>query len=130
MKKINLKFKKHVRNVSIMNNDIERITLNIIFLSFGALAFLYVLFLGNMVKDIVERRSLEASARGLSGDVGDLELAYLSLSNDVDLNLSYSMGFKETKATFATRKSLSSISAGDLGASKPLGNIKTLQNGL
>jgi len=92
--------------VSIINNNIERILLNFVVLSFGTLAFIYLLLLGNMVSNIVARRSLEINARALSGEVRDLELTYLSMSNSVDLPLSYSMGFKETKASFATRKSL------------------------
>ena len=99
----------HIESVSMVNNNVERLALNIIFSSFGILALLYVLFLGNMVKNIIERRSLEAEARAYSSEVGNLELIYLSMSNDVDLDLSYSMGFKEAKVTFATRKSLGSI---------------------
>ena len=111
----------------------EKLILNIIFCSFGALAFLYVLFLGNMVGNIIERRSLEANARALSSEVKDLELTYLSMSNNVDLALSHSMGFQETKITFATRKSLSYGSTGEalgLRQSESLGGIKITQNGL
>ena len=96
----------YIEKVSVINNNIEKLILNLIFCSFGAFALLYVLFLGNMVHNIIERRSLEANARGLSNEVRDLELTYLSMSSDIDLNLSYSMGFKETQATFATRKTL------------------------
>ncbi len=123
----------YIKRVNVINNNIEKLILNIIFCSFGALAFLYVLFLGNMVGNIIERRSLEANARILSSEVKDLELTYLSMSNNVDLALSHSMGFQETKITFATRKPLSYGSAGEaLGfrQSEPLGGIKITQNGL
>lgn len=112
MKAISSKLNIYVRNAgsaSIINNYIERITLRFIFWSFAALALLYILLLGNMVFDIVERRSLEISARSLSNEVRNLELTYLSMSNNVDLALSYSMGFQEAKASFAIRKSLGSI---------------------
>ena len=111
MKQISLKFNTHIRNTNIINHDIEKIIFRFIFWSFGALALLYVLFLGNMVKDIIERRSLELNARVLLSEVRDLELTYLSMSNSIDLNLSYSLGFKETQATFATRKALGLLSA-------------------
>ena len=113
MKQISLKFNTHIRNTNIINHDIEKIIFRFIFWSFGALALLYVLFLGNMVKDIIERRSLELNARVLLSEVRDLELAYLSMSNSIDLNLSYSLGFKETQATFATRKALGLLSANE-----------------
>lgn len=106
MKAINSKLNMYVKNVSVINNNIERLILSVLIWSFGALALLYILFLGNMVKNIIERRSLEASAHILSSEVRDLELTYLSMSNNIDLALSHSMGFQETKATFTTRKSL------------------------
>lgn len=116
MKQISSKLNLYVRDTSIINNDIERVAFRFILGSFGALALLYVFLLGNMVRDIVERRSLEINARALSNEVRNLELTYLSMSNDVDLTLSYSMGFQEIKPTFATRKSL--------------GNVRTPQNDL
>ena len=90
----------------INNNDINRVAFRFLAWSFGILGILYVLFLGNMVMNIVQRRTLEVAAHNLSNEVGDLELTYLSLSNNVDLALSSSLGFKEAKPTFATRKSL------------------------
>jgi len=107
MKAMSAKLNMYVKNVNVINNDIEKRVFHIIIGSFGLLALLYVLFLGNMVMNIVERRSFEADARTLLNEVSDLELAYLSMSNNVDLALSYSLGFKEIKANFATRKALS-----------------------
>ena len=124
MDQMSLKFKSYARdagNASIINNNIERIMLRIIFWSFGLLALLYILILGNMVRNIIQRRSLEVSLRTLGSEVGDLELSYLSMSNNVDLTLSYSLGFKDAKATFATRKTLGLRPI-------PLGSIKTLKN--
>jgi len=105
-----------------VNNGIEKILFNFILWSFGVLVFLYLVFLGNMVKNIIERRSFEAEIRSLSSEVSNLELSYLSLANKVDLTLSYSMGFKETKATFATRKAL--------GFGLTSSNIQIAQNDL
>lgn len=128
MSQISLKLKiyaKNASNASIINNDIERVMLRFILCSFGALALLYVFLLGNTVRDIVGRRGLEVNARTLSNEVRNLELTYLSMSNNIDLTLSYSMGFKETKPTFATRKSLGYRPTG-----VPLDSVKTLQNDL
>ena len=127
MKQASLKLKMYVNGANVINNNIESIALRFIFLSFGTLALLYVLLLGNMIRNIVERRSLEINARILSSEVRDLELAYLSISNKVDLNFSYSLGFKETKATFATRKSLGFLPS--FGTTpEPLDSIKLSQN--
>ena len=104
MRQISLKFNTYIRSVNVINNNIEKLLLNTILWSFAALAALYILFLGIMVTNIVERRSLEAEARTLGTEVSNLESTYLSMSNNVDDNFSHSLGFQETKATFATRK--------------------------
>lgn len=111
MKQATLKLKNYTSNVNIIDNDnLHRRILNSMFLVVAVLAFVYILLLGSMVFNIVERKSLEGYARDLSSEVGGLELEYLSESQKIDLNLAYSLGFKETKANFATRKALGSIS--------------------
>ena len=99
----------HIKSVNVINNNVERLMLRFFVVSFSGLALLYVLLLGTMVFNIVERKSLEKEALALSNEVGDLELSYLSLSNNIDLTLSHSLGFKETATTFATRKTVGSI---------------------
>ncbi|MCX6752102.1 MAG: hypothetical protein NTZ87_01200 [Candidatus Nomurabacteria bacterium] len=123
MKQMTLKFNTYVKGVSVVNNNIEKFIFNFILWSFGALALFYIIFLGNMVKNIVQRQGLETQARSLSNEVQNLEVTYLSLSNNVDLTLSNSLGFKEVKATFANRKAL-----GFNSTSVPFGNIKIVQN--
>jgi hypothetical protein len=111
MSEMALQIKRKIHNVNIMNNNIAlgKITLNAMFSTLGILALLYVLILGNMVFNIVERRSLEKEALALSNSVSDLELSYLAVSGSIDMAMSADMGFKETKATFVTRKTLGSI---------------------
>ncbi|MDE2399766.1 MAG: hypothetical protein KGL67_02035 [Patescibacteria group bacterium] len=107
MKTIGIKVRNYTNEVNIINNnDIERRVLKIMLLAFGILSILYVVFLGNMIFNIVERRNLEADARTLSNQVGDLEANYLYMSDKVDLPFSYSLGFKEITPSFATRTSL------------------------
>jgi hypothetical protein len=111
MRQIALQLKTKMNNVNIMNNNIavEKIILNSMLALFLALALWYVFILGNMVFNIVERKALEKESLTLSNEVSDMELSYLALSKSVDMTLSSSMGFKEIKATFATRKSLGSL---------------------
>ena len=111
MKQASLKLKSYASNVNIIDSgNLQRRVLNIMLWTLGVLAFFYVFFLINMVFNIVERKTLETHALTLSNEVGNLELEYLSVSQKVDLNLAYSLGFKEIKAKFATRKALGSIS--------------------
>jgi hypothetical protein len=111
MRQATIQLKNSIQNVNIMNNNIEvnRVILNTMLSVFGMLAVLYVLILGNMVVNIVERKALEKEVLTASNEVGQLELSYLSVSGSVDMAMSLAMGFKETKATFATRKSLGSL---------------------
>ena len=122
MKQISSKLNIYIRSISIINNNIEKLIFNVVVGSFGLLALLYVLFLGNMVKDIIERRGFEADARSLSSEVRDLEVTYLAMSSNVDLALSYSLGFQEAKTTFATRKSLGYVSNESLDGVKNISN--------
>lgn len=111
MKQASLKLKRYESNVNIIDNgNLQKRVFNSMLWMLGILAFSYVFFLGNIVFNIVERKTLEGYAHTLSNDVGNLELEYLSLSQKVDLNLAYSLGFKEIKTKFATRKALGSIS--------------------
>jgi hypothetical protein len=111
MKQASLKLKSYANNVNIIDDgNLQKRILNIMFLTLGILVFFYIFFLGNMIFNIVERKSLETYARTLSNEVGDLELEYLAVSEKVDLDLAYSLGFKETKTKFANRRPLGIIS--------------------
>jgi hypothetical protein len=78
--------------------------------SFGALAICYVLIIGNMILNIIERKSFEARSRTLISEVGEMELRFLSLSGSIDADLGQALGFVESKEYFATRQSLGSVS--------------------
>ncbi|MBP9748081.1 MAG: hypothetical protein KBD17_00410 [Candidatus Pacebacteria bacterium] len=105
---MSLKFKRYATQIQAFDNA-EKMMLRAVLFSFGALAVWYVIILGTIVFNISERKTAEAKVRALSSEVSDLELEYLALSNSIDLNLSYSMGFKEISAKFATRKSLDAL---------------------
>ncbi len=114
MKQASLKIKSYAGNlnsrVSIVDSgNLQKRILKLMLLSMGALAFTYILLLGNMVINIVERKTLETNARTLTSEVSALELSYLSLSNKIDPALGLSLGFKEQEVKFATRKSLGSV---------------------
>ncbi len=115
MKQASLKLKSYANHVNtnvhiIDNGNLQQRIFKIMLWMLGILAVFYVLFLGNMVFNIIERKSMENYAHTLSNEVGGLELEYLSESQKIDLNLADSLGFKEIKTKFATRKTLGSIS--------------------
>jgi hypothetical protein len=110
MKEAGLKLYRGVQNVNIMNNNIDmpRALLRAMLSTLGLLALVYALLLGLMVWNIVERKNLEKEAQSLSSEVGDLELEYLSVSGSIDIELSRSMGFTETRQNFAPKRALGS----------------------
>ena len=107
MRQASLKLKMYVGSTNIVHDTgLQRRVLQAMLAGFGVLALSYIIILGNMVFNIVERKVLEKEIASLSNEVGGLELTYLSLSSKVDLKLSETMGFKEAKPAFAIRKSL------------------------
>lgn len=111
MRQATLQLKNRIKNAGVVRSNFEtpKLVLNTMIFTLAGLAFLYVLILGNMVFDIVQRKNLEKEMMALTSEVGNLELTYLNVSNSVDMNLSASMGFKEAKANFATRRALGSL---------------------
>ncbi len=110
MRPVSSKINKYAKGAQIVNNSNLQIRiLHSLLGSLGILAFAYLLILGSMVFNIVERKTLEADARNLTNEVGDMQLQYLSISNKVDLALGYSLGFQESKITFATRKAVGTL---------------------
>lgn len=100
MQKINKQIRKY-SNVSINSqDDIEKKIFNMMIVSLGVLALVYVFLISNIVFSIVERNSLNVKNSLLSSEVGELELEYLSVSQKIDLNFAYQNGFKETKTEF------------------------------
>lgn len=110
MKTIGIKMRTYASGAQIVNNnDIERRVLHSIAVAFALLALLYVVFLGNIIFNIIERRTIEADARNVGNEVMELEEKYLAMSSKLDINTAYAMGFSEAKATFATRQSTTSL---------------------
>ena len=87
MKQASLQIKTSIKNATVLNNiDAQKIIFNLIISVFVALSIFYVVILGNMVANIVQRRTLQKEATALSDQVNSLELSYLSISGGVNLS--------------------------------------------
>ncbi len=97
------------QNTGILNNnDINRRVFYIVLSLFGIISGLYVYFLGTIVFNVLERRTVATEAQTLRGEVNDLQIRYLSLNNSVNLTLATNLGFNEAKgAIFASSTDLS-----------------------
>ena len=94
-----------------------------IFITLGILAVFYVFAIGSIIFNIIERNNLISQTKILSSEVGELELTYLSLHQELSLDTSSSFGFVEVKPGFATRTPL----AGNL-ATKSGTSVKFVKN--
>lgn len=115
MKALDLKTKKEIiskakYSTKVLDNNLQKKIAFSMFWIFGFLVLAYILFLGNTIFNIVERKTLQASSLELTNEVGNLELEYLSISNNIDLSLADQMGFRETQDKhFAVRRALGSL---------------------
>ena len=105
-----IKMRTYAKTISDSSME-RRQVLRFLLLALGALALAYVVLLTSTVWNIVERRALEAQARALGNEVGELELTYLSAVNKIDPAFSQAIGFKEVKAKFVTRKCFEHLTA-------------------
>ena len=103
--------KTYAGSVSIVNNNnLERRIFTTLLLGFAFFTAIYLLLLGNMIFNIIERKTAETEIRNLSSSVSGLELSYLSLSKNINLDMAGSLGFSETsQKKFTSRKALGSL---------------------
>ena len=111
MKTASLKLKKGITKAAVAasGNELNRRLLNGLLTAILGLAMLYIVFLGQMVVNILERKSLDSEARTLVNEVSELEVAYLSASGKIDMEFSHSLGFKDASPEYASRKSLGRV---------------------
>ncbi len=80
-----------------------------IFWAFSVVLFLmfmtYAYFVNAAIMAAVSRQKAQANISQLSSETSNLETQYISLKNSINLNLAYSLGFKnETNTRFIARK--------------------------
>jgi hypothetical protein len=110
MKRVIEKTKIYSGKVKVIDNDnLQSRIFRILLVLLGALALCYFLISVKMVFNIVARQDLGIQVKNLTKEVSDLELKYFSLSSKLDIASSKEMGFQETRAQFATRKSLTAL---------------------
>ncbi len=109
MKQASIKVKNYIERVDTIdqNIDLRSKVLYGIFSMFILFSFLYVFVLGNMVFNIIERKTVDLEARNLANEVASLEANYLILVNNLDQASSFALGLKEIKPIFANRSNAS-----------------------
>ena len=108
MKEATIKMKSYAKKVETIDQiiDLRSKIFYSLMIGFGVFSLLYVFVLGNMVFNIIERKTVELDIRNSLNEVANLEADYMTLVNNIDKNSSVVFGFVEVKPVFATRSSL------------------------
>jgi cell division protein FtsL len=72
------------------------------------LSAVYGIYVRQAIVNVVERESIEKSISLKNSELADLETRYISLKNNIDLDIAYEKGFKDpSHTTFITKRSFS-----------------------
>ena len=63
-----------------------------------ALCVLYIFFMNETVFNVAKRATLEQEIAIRSSDISNLEFQYISLRNNIDITLAYSLGYKDIES--------------------------------
>jgi len=103
---------------NIINSDFEKKLFYFFSVFFLFLLVFYIYIVSNITFNIIERKDIRNEIGLVNSNIGNLELEYLSLSNQIDLELVSSLGFKDSNNTyFVSRKTL-------------LGSVSYVNNGI
>ncbi len=63
-----------------------------------ALCVLYIFFMNETVFNVAKRAVLEQEIAVHVSEISDLEFKYISLRNDIDIDLAYSLGYQDIQS--------------------------------
>lgn len=86
------------------NTDTQYMLFRVLVGALIILSIVYAYLIGSITFNILARKSLESTIRTVGSHVGELELTYLSKTNQIDKNFALSKGFVDIHQNiFATR---------------------------
>lgn len=101
------KTKFNTRTRAIVANNLERRLFYVLITLLLLSAISYMYFVAQTTFNIIERKNAQHEISILGSHIGELELEYLSLNNQIDLDFAYKLGFQEPrKIHFASREAL------------------------
>ncbi len=82
---------------------ISKISTKLLFFVLSAMLLsifaLYFYFVNKTIMNVVARESIQRNIASLSGGIGELEFKYISLKNNVTLDLAHAQGFQDVSGT-------------------------------
>lgn len=86
----------------------EKVTFWVLAFMLSALVGVYIYSLNTAVMNVVKRGAMEKQISAFNSAIADLESNYISLKKNINLDMAYSLGYKEVeKTTYIPRKSVS-----------------------
>lgn len=67
----------------------------------------YIYFMNNAILNVVRRSAAEENISALEREAAQLESEYLASSNEITVELAYSLGYKEANPTYIAKRSVS-----------------------
>lgn len=97
------KISKINTNIEFVEGNIEKTIFNVLLAMIIISFFSYFYFINSTIFNIIGRKNIESENRTLSSNISELELQYLSATNNIDLDFAHSIGFKDaSNAKFAS----------------------------
>ncbi len=72
--------------------------------TFCVLSVVYMYFLGTIIVNIINRKTVDQEIRTLTSDIGTLELRFLSRTRELDLAYAQTRGFVEPQKIYFAQK--------------------------
>jgi len=96
-----------IKTIQLNNINKEQAAIYTLVGIMALLLFAYAYFINASVLFVVERKDSEKKSSALLSQISTLETNYFNASENINISLAYSMGFKETSnISFANRKSI------------------------
>ncbi len=95
----------HIRKDSQTQKVVFRILVGLI----AVLCIVYLYLISSITFNIVARKSLETTIRGIGSTISDLELSYIARANMIDKSYALSLGFVETKHNMFAQRDTSRV---------------------
>lgn len=95
---------KAITNELSYNIGIQKTLFRIMIIAIVSLAVVYIYLIGSITFNVVARKTLEGTIVGLTSEVKELEIQYLSDINKIDKDYAMSKGFVDVHQNiFASR---------------------------
>lgn len=100
---------KAIANEIVENSNTRRIIFRILLGSLLSLSVVYIYIIGSITFNVVARKSLDTTAKILNSNISQLELTYLSETNNVNKTLATSLGFADTNTSIFAKRLVTNV---------------------